>query len=178
ETRIDRRRDGFLASCLDRYLLIRTWDAGDAAPANAAVGTRFTLRKGERALLVCVMADREPIAFPPREEVEERLEGTAEAWRRWSDECYDGPWREAVVRSALALKLLIHAPTGSIAAAATSSLPEKIGGDKNYDYRFSWLRDSAYTMDALSRLGFREQVHGSLSWLLKATWGTHPRMQP
>jgi GH15 family glucan-1,4-alpha-glucosidase len=177
-TRIDRRRDGFLASCLNRYLLVRAWNAGDAAPTTDAVGTRFTLGKGDTALLACVMADGEPIPFPAREEVEERLDRTADAWRRWSSECYDGPWREPVVRSALALKLLIQAPTGAIAAAATTSLPERIGGHRNYDYRYSWIRDSALTMDALARLGFREQVHGSLSWLLKASLGSHPRMQP
>ena len=177
-TRVDRRRDGFLASCAGRNLLVRAWNAGDAAHTPDSVGARFTLSKGESALIVCVVADREPIPFPSREEVEERLDATVEAWRRWSDDCYDGPWREAVVRSALALKLLIQPTTGAIAAAATSSLPERIGGDRNYDYRFSWIRDSAFTMDALARLGFREQVHGSLSWLLKASFGTHPRMQP
>jgi len=124
------------------------------------------------------MADREPIPFPSRDEIEQRFDGTTEAWRRWSDGCYDGPWRDPVVRSALALKLLIQSSTGAIAAAATSSLPERIGGERNYDYRYSWIRDSALTMDALARLGFHEQLHGSLSWLLKATSGTHPRMEP
>jgi GH15 family glucan-1,4-alpha-glucosidase len=124
------------------------------------------------------MADREPIPFPPRAEVERRLEGTCAAWRRWIDEVYEGPWQEAVLRSTLALKLLIQAPTGAIAAAATSSLPEAIGGERNFDYRYSWIRDSTFTLDALARLGLREQVHGSLSWLIKATWPTHPRMQP
>lgn len=177
-TRIERRSDAFLASCLDRYLLVRTWNAGDAAHTSESVGTRFTLDKGDTALLVCVIADREPIPFPPRDEVERRVDGTAEAWRRWTDERYHGRWRDPVVRSALTLKLLIQSSTGAIAAAATSSLPERVGGDRNFDYRYSWIRDSAFTVDALARLGFREQVHGSLSWLLKATWGTHPRMQP
>jgi GH15 family glucan-1,4-alpha-glucosidase len=178
ETTIDQRRDGFLACCHGRYLLIRAWDAGEPQHSAGAVGGRFALAKGGRALLAAIMADREPIPFPPREEIDSRFDRTVEAWQRWVAGRYEGPWRDAVVRSALALKLLIQAPTGAIAAAATTSLPERIGGDRNYDYRFSWIRDSAFTMDALARLGFREQVHGSLSWLLKTTWGTHPRMQP
>jgi GH15 family glucan-1,4-alpha-glucosidase len=178
ETTVEPRRDGFLACCHGCYLLLRAWDAGDPELADGSVGARFTLREGERALLACVIADREPIPFSPRAEVEKRLAGTVQAWRRWADECYDGDWRDAVVRSALALKLLIQASTGAVSAAATSSLPERIGGDRNYDYRYAWIRDSAFTLDALARLGFREQVHGSLSWLLQATWGTHPRMQP
>jgi GH15 family glucan-1,4-alpha-glucosidase len=178
ETTLERRRDGFLARCLGSYLLIRTWDAGEARQVGGAVGARVTLAQGDRALLVAVMADREPIPLPRRAGVEKRLRGTVEAWRRWAADCYDGDWREAVVRSALALKLLIQAPTGAIAAAPTTSLPERVGGDRNYDYRFSWIRDSAFTIDALARLGFHEQLQGSLSWLLKATWGTHPRMQP
>jgi GH15 family glucan-1,4-alpha-glucosidase len=178
ETTIEPRRDGFLASCRNRYLLLRSWDAGEVEQSAAAVGGRFSLSRSGSALLVAVMADREPIPFPPRAEVEARIEGTIAAWRRWADGCYDGDWRDAVVRSALALKLLIQAPTGAIAAAATTSLPERIGGDRNYDYRYAWIRDSAFALDALGRLGFREQVHGSLSWLVKASWGTHPRMQP
>jgi GH15 family glucan-1,4-alpha-glucosidase len=177
ETTVTPLRDGFVASCLNHYLLIRAWDAGEPQERAAAVGARFTLARRESALIALTMADREPIPFPPRDEIERRLEGTVDAWRRWLDECYSGPWKEAVKRSALALKLLILAPTGAIAAAATSSLPERIGAGRNYDYRFAWIRDTAFTMDALARLGFREQVHGSLSWLLKATWGTHPRMQ-
>jgi GH15 family glucan-1,4-alpha-glucosidase len=178
ETTLERRHDGFLAACHGRYLLIRAWDAGDPELSAGAVGGRFTLGEGGRALLVVVMAEKEPIPFPPREEVEDRLDGTAEAWRRWSHDCYSGEWRDAVVRSALALKLLIQATTGAVAAAPTTSLPERIGGDRNFDYRYAWIRDSAFTLDALARLGFREQLHGSLSWLLKATRGTHPRMEP
>ena len=178
ETTLEARRDGFLACCHGSCLLVRAWDAGRPELAAGVVGGRFALGKGGRALLVAVAADREPIPFPPRDEVERRLAGTVGAWRRWADECYDGDWRDAVVRSALALKLLIQSPSGAVAAAPTTSLPERIGGDRNYDYRYAWIRDSAFTMDALARLGFREQLQGSLSWLLKATWGTHPRMQP
>jgi GH15 family glucan-1,4-alpha-glucosidase len=178
ETTIAPRRDGWIASCRNRSLLIRAWDAGEPQLARDALGARFAVGRGDSALLVAVMADREPIPFPPRAEVETRLRRSCEAWRRWVDEIYRGPWQEQVLRSILALKLLIQAPTGAIAAAATSSLPEAIGGSRNYDYRYCWIRDSTFTLDALARLRVREQVHGSLSWLLKASWATHPRMQP
>ncbi|MGH3286256.1 MAG: glycoside hydrolase family 15 protein [Streptosporangiaceae bacterium] len=74
----------------------------------------------------------------------------------------------------LALKTLLYAPAGSIAAAATTSLPETVGGPKNYDYRYAWVRDCTFTLDALIRLGLREEVHSSLSWLLGAVLATAP----
>jgi GH15 family glucan-1,4-alpha-glucosidase len=83
-----------------------------------------------------------------------------------------------VGRSLLALKLLTTAATGAIAAAATTSLPERVGGERNYDYRFAWIRDSAFALDALGAVGYREQVHASLSWVLAASAPTHPRMAP
>ena len=86
----------------------------------------------------------------------------------------DGDWKQATRRSALALRLLTHVPTGAIVAAPTTSLPEQIGGDKNYDYRFSWIRDTAYSLDALLNLGLLVQVHSSFAWLLRAVETTEP----
>src|SRR5947199_347551 len=77
---------------------------------------------------------------------------------------YDGPWGEAVARSLLALKLLICSDSGAIVAAPTTSLPEQLGGDRNWDYRHAWTRDSCWTMQSLITLGFREQAHASLTW--------------
>jgi GH15 family glucan-1,4-alpha-glucosidase len=111
--------------------------------------------------------------------VEARLEATCAVWERWLGMWnYDGPWEEEVARSALALKLLIYAPEGSIAAAPTTSLPEVVGGDKNYDYRYAWVRDSAFTLDALMRLGLPEQVQQSFAWLLRAVRETAPDLRP
>ncbi len=86
----------------------------------------------------------------------------------WSEEfSYDGPWTEDVQRSALALKLLLFSPTGAIAAAATTSLPENPRGGKNWDYRFAWVRDLAYTAHAWVGFGLREETHAALSWMLR-----------
>jgi alpha,alpha-trehalase len=90
------------------------------------------------------------------------LRDTAEAWRRWAGLIrYDGPQRELVHRSALTLKLLDHLPNGAIIAALTSSLPEEIGGERNWDYRFTWVRDAAVTVYALRRIGLPHEPSSS-----------------
>jgi GH15 family glucan-1,4-alpha-glucosidase len=90
------------------------------------------------------------------------LAETTAFWQSWiSKSTYRGSWREAVHRSALALKLLIFEPTGAIVASPTFSLPEHIGGTRNWDYRFSWIRDSSFTLYALIRLGFTEEANGT-----------------
>jgi GH15 family glucan-1,4-alpha-glucosidase len=178
-TSIERRRQAIIATCGPRNMAFRAWDAGEPVFTSDAISGEFALSAGEHALLVCVFAEDEPIPLPPQEEIEVRSARTAEAWRSWVDfHCYEGPWRDAVTRSLLALKLLITAHTGAMAAAATTSLPEWIGGTRNYDYRYAWIRDSAFALDALGTLGYREQVHASLSWVLAASKPTHPRMEP
>jgi len=134
-------------------------------------------REGTTASLAITAAHQEPLVFPSRDELERRLEATCASWRRWAGgRSYEGPWREAVIRSALALKLLVYAPSGAIAAAATASLPEEIGGVRNWDYRYSWIRDSAFTIDAFLRLGCPAEAHAYFWWLMHATQLTHPRL--
>jgi GH15 family glucan-1,4-alpha-glucosidase len=155
------------------------WDAGEPSIAAGIVSGRLELREGDRALLALVGGWDEPLSLGPRADVEDRIDATVEAWRlRVRDHPYDGPWQEAVERSALVISLLADARAGAIIAAPTTSLPERIGGDSNYDYRYAWVRDTSFTLDALLQIGYREQAHRSLTWLLDAVRLTHPRLQP
>jgi GH15 family glucan-1,4-alpha-glucosidase len=109
-----------------------------------------------------------------REVYETQFAATRRYWRRWLSQCqYQGRWREPVQRSALALKLLTYAPTGAIVAAPTTSLPEQIGGVRNWDYRLTWLRDSAFTLDSLLALGFSEEAEAFIGWLQERLNGLH-----
>jgi GH15 family glucan-1,4-alpha-glucosidase len=158
---------------------VHTWDAGETTLHDDAVGGRFTLRSGERALLALVATHDQPIPIPWRGEVERRLDDTVAGWRHWLETWqYDGPWAEHIARSALALKLMSLEPAGALVAAPTTSLPERVGGDKNYDYRYMWVRDAAFTIDALMRLRLPEQVHESFCCLLRAVRTTAPDLRP
>jgi GH15 family glucan-1,4-alpha-glucosidase len=179
EARIVRRGDVLLAEGAGLEVTVRSWDAGDVEAEGEALKSSFEISAGERALLVLIAADEQPLHVPSRDHVEARLDATRRVWERWLGMwAYDGPWQEEVARSALALKLLVYAPDGSIAAAPTTSLPERVGGDKNYDYRYAWVRDSAFTLDALMRLGLPEQVQQSFAWLLRAVHETAPDLRP
>jgi len=157
---------------------VLTWDAGRAEIDATSVAGRFRSRAGQSSLLVLSAAHQEPLVLPSRDGVESRLDASVASWRTWAGErSYEGPWREAVLRSALALKLLVFAPSGAIAAAATTSLPEEIGGGRNWDYRFSWPRDAAFTLQALLALGCGSEARAFFSWLLHASQLTHPRVQ-
>jgi GH15 family glucan-1,4-alpha-glucosidase len=102
----------------------------------------------------------------PQRNFEAELAQTLHCWRIWLNQCtYHGPYREEVRRSALALKLLTYAPTGAIVAAPTTSLPEHLGGSRNWDYRYTWLRDASFTLYALNALGFTQEAHAFMHWL-------------
>ena len=176
---IVRRGDRLVAEGAGLQLAVHSWDAGVVEPEEDALAGSFAIAAGEQALLALVSASEQPLHAPSRDHVEARLDSTKRVWERWLGFwSYDGPWQEEVARSALALKLLVYAPNGSIAAAPTTSLPEVIGGDKNYDYRYSWVRDSAFTLDALMRLGIPEQVQESFACLLRAVRETAPDLRP
>ena len=135
------------------------------------------LREGEDALVAVIGTDGSALPLPARHEIERRLDMTIAAWQGWVDRgTYPDSSRDAVVRSALALRLLFTTQTGAIAAAPTTSLPERLGGSKNWDYRFAWVRDSAFTLDALARLGYSELVHTSFTWLSRAGRAASPRI--
>ncbi|MEV7692612.1 glycoside hydrolase family 15 protein [Microbacterium sp. NPDC089189] len=144
---------------------------------TASVHGDFETEEGSRHLLVLVATDGEPLHLPDPANVHRSIDRTIEGWRTWSREfSYEGPWQAAVQRSALALKLLVYAPTGAIAAAATTSLPENPRGGKNWDYRFAWVRDLAYTAHALVRFGLREETHAAISWLLRTIKQNGPEL--
>ncbi len=177
--RIERRGETLVAGGADMLLAVHSWDAGEPRAEEDAIAGACEASSGDRAMLALVAAHEQPLHAPSREHVEARLDATQRVWERWLGMwAYDGPWQEEVARSALALKLLVFAPQGSIAAAPTTSLPEVVGGDKNYDYRYAWVRDSAFTLDALMRLGLPEQVQQSVAWLLRAVRETAPDLRP
>ena len=175
--RWERRGAAFVALNDAEAVALSTWGAGAAAAGDEGLQASFDIRAGERALLAMSTAYAEPLVLPARRDVESRLAQTIAFWRRWSSERpYDGPWADAVHRSALALKLLIFSPSGASVAAPTTSLPEEIGGQRNWDYRFCWIRDSNFLIDALLELGCYEEARSLFWWFMQATALTEPAL--
>jgi GH15 family glucan-1,4-alpha-glucosidase len=147
-----------------------------ACSADAALAT-VKLRHGETAQFSLSYSENAPAVLPLLgEAASERLRGSVEWWSEWANRAsYDGPYRDAVVRSALALKLLTYAPSGAIVAAPTTSLPERIGSDLNWDYRYCWLRDASMTVGALLGLGYWDEAEAFVEWMLHATRLTQPK---
>ena len=131
------------------------------------VRARIALRAGETATFVLDRAEPGDVPVPYSDaDISAEFEETVEFWRRWLRHSrYSGRWREMVHRSALTLKLLTYAPTGAIVAAPTTSLPEELGGTRNWDYRYTWIRDAAFTVYALLKLGFTEEAGAFMGWL-------------
>ncbi|MBV9340233.1 MAG: glycoside hydrolase family 15 protein [Acidobacteria bacterium] len=135
------------------------------------------LKAGQSLLFSFSYAEEAPAVLPPLEEIPQRIDECVCWWRRWAAQAqYDGEAREEVIRSALALKLLIFTPSGAIVAAPTTSLPERIGGGLNWDYRYCWLRDASLTIRALLELGYWEEAAHFLDWLLHATRLKQPEL--
>jgi GH15 family glucan-1,4-alpha-glucosidase len=135
---------------------------------GSGVVAEFTLREEQRAVFELREIEAGygfDVSLWEQEE-EMLFERTVGYWRRWISKCtYRGRWREMVYRSALALKLLTYEPTGAIVAAPTCSLPETLGGGRNWDYRYTWLRDAAFTLYGLLRIGFTEEAARFMDWL-------------
>src|SRR5262249_38396967 len=158
-TRLEQRGGVPVACSGGDAVALLAFGAGEPEVDPDGWSGRLEMVRGSAALLALSIAHQEPLVFPSRDQLESRLERTCAAWRRWSRErSYEGPWRAAVIRSALALKLLVSARSGAVAAAATTSLPEEIGGERNWDYRYAWIRDSAFTIDAFLQLGCRAEA--------------------
>lgn len=135
---------------------------------DSGVVANFTVERGRTATFYLRQIDQgsEANLLIPEEPGAQAFHHTVNYWKHWMESCtYVGRWRETVHRSALVLKLLTYAPTGGIVAAPTTSLPESIGGVRNWDYRYCWLRDASFTIYALMRLGFREEAARFMHWL-------------
>jgi GH15 family glucan-1,4-alpha-glucosidase len=137
----------------------------------------FTVKKGERVpfVLTWFASHSEP---PKKVTPDHALRDTERYWKKWATRCHpETPWHDAVVRSLIVLKGLTFAPTGGIVAAATTSLPEEIGGVRNWDYRYCWLRDATFTLVALVGAGYHDEAKSWREWLLRAIAGSADQMQ-
>jgi GH15 family glucan-1,4-alpha-glucosidase len=144
---------------------------------NGVASSRFSVAAGERRSFVLTYGpSHRQLPQPPQPG--ELLRDTDQHWRAWAGRCnYHGEHRDAVMRSLLTLKALIHAPTGGIVAAPTTSLPEQLGGTRNWDYRFCWLRDATFTLLALMDAGYSDEAAAWSDWLLRAAAGSPAELQ-
>jgi GH15 family glucan-1,4-alpha-glucosidase len=146
---------------------------------GATARSTFSLRAGERRDFALAYDEHSPAVLPQiGRGADEELAGSLAFWQEWSSQLrYDGPYRDAVMRSVLVLKLLTYAPSGAIVAAPTTSLPECIGGVRNWDYRYCWLRDASFTVSAMYDCGFATEGGAFADWLMYGTRLTQPRLQ-
>jgi GH15 family glucan-1,4-alpha-glucosidase len=145
--------------------------------SNECTSATFEVAAGESVSFVLAhqLSHLEP---PPRLDAQEALAGTESFWRSWMESCcYAGSWPDAVRRSLVTLKALTYAPTGGIVAAPTTSLPEDLGGERNWDYRYCWLRDATMTLRALLGGGFREEAKAWRDWLVRTVAGDPADLQ-
>ncbi|WP_155054883.1 glycoside hydrolase family 15 protein [Streptomyces blattellae] len=150
---------------------VRTWGEDRGTHAE------FTVEEGERVAFVLTWhpshAPRPPLVDPY-----EALDASVGDWQAWAKRCrYDGPYRDAVVRSLITLKALTYKPTGGIVAAPTTSLPEELGGVRNWDYRYCWLRDSTLTLNVGLSAGYRKEAEAWRDWLVRAVAGDPADLQ-
>lgn len=154
---------------VDRVLGVLLHSAGVSVErSDDGARGRLEVRAGSREIVAVVAGEDEPLVIPTIEDLDERIEVSDHEWRVWARRLkHEGSTRPQFLRSALALKLLLYSPTGAIAAAATTSLPESIGGAKNYDYRFAWVRDAGCTVKAFLAAGALAEAKAAFTWLLK-----------
>jgi GH15 family glucan-1,4-alpha-glucosidase len=174
----DRGRFGLWCEIDGEALVLRSELSLELTDGDRSARGVARIQSGERRCLSLSYSREAPaVVAPLGEAARARIERTIRWWRGWANRCiYEGPYRDAVVRSALALKLMTYAPSGALVAAPTTSLPEAIGGVRNWDYRYCWLRDASFTLRALFALGYREEAEAFLGWLLHATRLTWPEL--
>jgi GH15 family glucan-1,4-alpha-glucosidase len=140
--------------------------------------SKFTIREGQRIPFALTYRESH-MPVPKVVDAEAALQKTEESWRRWVGQCsYQGPWSEAVTRSVITIKAMTYRPTGGTVAAPTTSLPEQLGGSRNWDYRFCWLRDATFMVACLLKAGYREEAKAWRDWLLRAIAGMPSQVQP
>lgn len=174
---VTRLADGNLRAVAGPHSVYLTAPAATRGEDHRTV-SEFQVAAGERVpfTLLYEASHLDPPGFC---DPEDALRETEAFWSDWSSQCrYDGPWRDAVIRSLVTVKALTYRPTGGIVAAPTTSLPEKLGGTRNWDYRFCWLRDATFTLLSLINAGYRREAEAWCDWLLRAVAGAAAQVQP
>jgi GH15 family glucan-1,4-alpha-glucosidase len=161
------------------FTLLTTLDPEKICIEDGRAVAEFVVKQGECIIFSFSYSNQSPAVLPELTETAWiRMEHTINYWREWLSQCkYAGIYEKEVKRSILILKLMAHAPSGSIIAAPTTSLPEDPGGERNWDYRYCWLRDASFTTRVLVNLGFDEEAHAYMNWILHATHLTRPELQ-
>ncbi|EGD09892.1 glycosyl hydrolase, glucoamylase [Xanthomonas vesicatoria ATCC 35937] len=146
---------------------------------DRGVQATLTVHSGHTQVVALLAAENDALPVPSLDDINGRIDRSDEEWREWSGNLrYDNGYRDAVIRSALALKFLWFSPTGAIAAAVTTSLPEQIGENGNWDYRYAWVRDAAYTTKAFLRVGALADAKAAFSWLMRTIRRHRPGVRP
>jgi len=173
KVRLTLRRDAIF--CVDGPTVLHLHSDAGFSIDGAVARTRFTLARGEKRDFALAFDSHAPAVYP---RIDDAIDRTRDFWREWIGHLrYDGEYREHVERSVFVLKLMTYAPSGAIIAAPTTSLPESIGGIRNWDYRYCWLRDAAFTVAAMNDCGYDVESSAFVDWLLYATRLTHPSLQ-
>jgi GH15 family glucan-1,4-alpha-glucosidase len=174
--RAARRNGALICEWGSLAMALQTWPELKVVPGEDST---IELEPGETVFFALSLADRGPVVLmhPPR--AWELLESGVRWWEEWSRRIeYDGPMQDSVIRSLITLRLLTHSPSGAIVAAPTTSLPEVMGGNRNWDYRFAWPRDASLGVDTFLGVGVAEDAHAFLAWLVRATRLLRPRLHP
>lgn len=172
------RRDGEALVAVGGPDSVWLWSDVETGGEDLTTIADFSIRPGESASFTLMWRPSHREERPDRPDPRGLLDSATDWWSSWSATCdYRGEWREEVIRSLITLKSLIYRPTGGIVAAPTTSLPERIGGVRNWDYRYCWVRDATFTLDALLSAGHRSEAESWRDWLLRAVAGDPMKMQ-